>query len=243
VRLTSWLRGQSEGLWLARTAVPADRAGGLVVLVIGLSVVIGLMTYNLQPYSVARPSAGRSWEEYLLVNLCALVLAPALAVGLTPSLDWCSLGWRRPAAGAARTAALWFALMAPVLYLASRQPAFQGYYPLQPEAAQSWRFFAVHEFTYGAYLLAWEAFFRGFLTFGVARLTGVAPAIVLQALAFGVMHLGKPPLEVASSFVGGALLGALAIRGGSFLPCFALHWAISTAFDVLVIGAGPGGIF
>jgi hypothetical protein len=49
--------------------------------------------------------------------------------------------------------------------------------------------------------------------------------------------------EFYGSFVAGIALGWLAVRGRSFLPCFALHWAIAFTFDVLVIQARPGGIF
>ncbi|HSV75037.1 MAG TPA: CPBP family intramembrane glutamic endopeptidase [Chthonomonadales bacterium] len=243
MRVLEWLREQIAPLAEAQPRSAADRAGGWVVLVAGLAMVVGLTAYNLQPYSIAMVGMGRSWEEYLVVNLCALVLIPSVATSLAPGLDWAGLGWRRSAPGSAHVAALLLLLMVPLLLAVSRLPDFQAYYPLQPEAAHSWRHFAYHQFTYGAYLFAWEAFFRGFLTFGLARLTGVVPAILLQAVAFGVMHVGKPPLEVAGSFFGGAVLGVLAVRARSFLPCFWLHWAISAGLDVLVIAARPGGIF
>lgn len=66
---------------------------------------------------------------------------------------------------------------------------------------------------------------------------------MIQALLFGIMHIGKPLQEVFGSFIAGIILGVLALRSRSFLPCFWLHWARSATFDLLVIRARPGGLF
>ena len=92
--------------------------------------------------------------------------------------------------------------------------------------------FLYWELSYGFYFFLWEWFFRGFLLFGLRRGFG-RHAIWLQAIPFGLLHWGKPPLEMASAFPGGLLLGLLAWRAESFLPCFALHWAIAATMDVL----------
>ena len=90
------------------------------------------------------------------------------------------------------------------------------------------------EASYGLYLFCWEFFFRGYLLFGLLRSIGWA-AVIVQAIAFGLLHLGKPTSEVAASFGAGIVLGILALNAKSFAPCFLLHWASSVAFDLLVV--------
>jgi membrane protease YdiL (CAAX protease family) len=88
-------------------------------------------------------------------------------------------------------------------------------------------------------MFAWEFFFRGYLLFGLARTIGWW-AILVQTAAFGLMHYTKVPMEFYASFLAGIILGWLAFRGKSFLPCFILHWLVSVAFDVMIVLARHG---
>lgn len=236
-------------------AVPRQPVGGTrarnffvssIVGVVGLTVVVFLTRYNMQPYPVWATTGsglGRSWEEYLLVNVTGLLLLPMLAVLVMPAETPAAYGWSRPVAASARIAAALYIAMLPVLFWAARLPAFQQYYPIQPQAAQSLAYLAYFELTYGMYMLTWEFFFRGFLTFGLARGFGPWAPVILQAVAFGIMHIGKPMPEIIGSFAAGIALGILALKGRSFLHCFVLHWACALTFDLMIIRAVPGGLF
>jgi membrane protease YdiL (CAAX protease family) len=222
-----------------------DRWVSLTVLAAGAAVVSFLTWYINRPWSVAAWGAvrvPRTWDEYLVVNLIGLLFVPALVAALAPGGASC-FGVANPAPGSARIALILYASMLPLLAWASFQPSFRGYYPMQHQAAYSWHYFVYFELSYGLYMLAWEWFYRGFLTFGLARGFGWAAAIGIQAAAFGLMHYGKPAPEFAGSFVAGVALGALAYRARSFVPCFWLHWAVSVTFDVLAVHSRPGGIF
>ena len=81
------------------------------------------------------------------------------------------------------------------------------------------------------------------MLFGLRRAWGDIAAIVITSAGFGVMHIGKPVPEMISSFFGGAILGWLAIRGRSFLPCFVVHWVVSILMDLAAIHGRPGGLF
>jgi len=217
----------------------------ICTLLLGAAIVASLIYYNAQPYSLW--SAGpvrnqRTWEEYLVVNSSTLLFLPWLLIFglLRERAD--NFGFRLPEPGASRLALLFYLLMLPLLWLAARFPAFQNYYPLQPQAAYSWNALLFHELSYGFYLFCWEFFYRGFLTFGLGRAFGFPLAIGLQAVAFGIMHGGKPLPEFYGSFVAGIALGMLAVRGRSFLPCFAVHWAVSVTFDLLVMRFKPGSL-
>lgn len=98
-----------------------------------------------------------------------------------------------------------------------------------------WARLAYHELVMGFYMFGWEWYFRGFLLTGSRRILPVWAAVLLQSLFFTALHWGKPLPEVASSFPGGILMGILAVRFQSFLPCFVLHWLVSAGFDAAVL--------
>jgi len=232
-----------------RTSVLADRnlRASVATAIVGAVTVAWLTAYNLQGCPVwalgSACTTGRSWEEYLLVNLTGLVLVPMVTVFALPNEGPHVFGFWRPRRTAWRTAGVLYLAMLIPLAVASRQSAFAAYYPMQPEAAYSLPFLLYHEATYGLYMFGWEFFYRGFLTLGLSRRFGNVAAVILQAAAFGLMHYGKPWPEFGGSFIAGVALGCLAIRARSFYPGFCLHWACSVTFDLMVIYARPDGIF
>jgi membrane protease YdiL (CAAX protease family) len=240
------MNGTPEPAAHAPEARRHDLAATLTALLLGGAIVAFLTHYNLAGVSVWSAGPFRppySWEEYLVVNTAGLALLPLLAVlaGLREKPD--AFGLAPPERGAGRIAWLFFAAMLPVVFVASLRPEFRQYYPIQPQAAYSWRYLLYFELTYGFYLFCWEWFYRGFLTFGLARRFGFNAAIVLQALAFMLMHWTKPMPEFFGSFVAGVALGWLAVRARSCIPGFAAHWAVAAAMDVLAIHAKPGALF
>ena len=205
-----------------------------MVALVGASILAALFRYNQQSHS---------YEEYLVTNMAALFWLPIMLVLLVIRQEPSGFGFTLgDARRGYRLAALLFLAVLPFLIYAATRQDFQAYYPIQKRAAHDLAYFAYFELSYGMYLFCWEFFFRGFLLFGLARLIGWW-SVFVQAIAFGIMHLGKPPAEVAASFVSGLILGIIALRVKSFVPCFVLHWAISITFDVLVIMIARGLLF
>ncbi|NUQ70653.1 MAG: CPBP family intramembrane metalloprotease [Chthonomonadales bacterium] len=219
----------------------------VATLIVSGAVVSFLTVYNMQPCPVWSMDRGcftaRSWEEYLVVNLVGLLLLPFLTMFALPREGPHQYGLWRPRPDEWRLTLSLYALMLVPLLVAARQSDFMAYYPLQQQAAYSWPYLLYYETSYGLYMLGWEFFYRGFMTFGLARFFGAWPALLLQAIAFGIMHIGKPTPEVIGSFFAAMVLGWLALRARSFYPAFVLHWACSVTFDVLVIAARPDGLF
>lgn len=172
-----------------------ERRWDNVLFVLSIGIIALLFAYNRQPYSFASwilhaaQPIYRSHEEYLLIN-CLFLLMPLIV--LLPASGMLSLygtgagnrwGWQ--AAGAC------YLLMLPLLWWASSRPDFQQTYPLYQMARYWPPALLYHVLTYTFYLWCWELFFRGILTSICWRRLGIA-GIVLQSLAFMLLHVGKP---------------------------------------------------
>lgn len=214
-----------------------------VVLIVGAAIVCGLFRFNYNPQYY-----DNLYDRYLIVNMLALIWLPMAVILLmfrdTPE----SFGFAM-----VKSRQMWvltfalFAGLSVLIIIAAGLPSFQEYYPLfkwyrgfeaafptsssNPFVAAPWLMLYA-EASYGMYLFCWEFFFRGFLLFGLQRSLGSVAAVLLQAIAFGLLHWGKP--EMIPSFAGGAILGVLALTARSFLPAFVLHWAASISLDIMV---------
>ena len=217
----------------------------------GTGIVYALFRFNYNPACY-----DSQYDRYLIVNMMALMWVPMLTVLLVFRADPASFGL---APASSRRVWAWVGvLFLGLLFLmvfAARKDAFQHYYPIfkwfvgfkpafadypkaNPFATAPW-LMVYAEASYGMYLFCWEFFFRGYLLFGLQRSLGSVVAVILQAIAFGLLHSGKP--EIIPSFAGGVILGILALNAKSFVPAFVLHWAASISLDVLVVMARPHG--
>lgn len=207
-----------------------NRWVSMLVALVGAAILYWLFSFNKLPHT---------YERYLITNLVGLFFLPMLLI-LVFKQEPSGFGFYT--GRGYKLAGLLFLGVLPVLIFAATLKDFQAYYPIQKQAAHSLSYFIYFELSYGLYLFCWEFFFRGFLLFGLTRLIG-SWSVLVQAAAFGIMHIGKPPAEVAASFAAGVILGIVALRVKSFVPCFVLHWASAFTFDVLIIMAGRGLLF
>jgi len=111
------------------------------------------------------------------------------------------------------------AAMALILYGAGKMPEFRSYYHRD---AIDWPELLLAT---ALFMLAWEFLFRGYMLFGLEKSIGKS-AIFVQAIPFVLLHLGKPFLETLACIPGGFILGYVAYRTRSFLPCFIIHFGI-----------------
>jgi sodium transport system permease protein len=74
-----------------------------------------------------------------------------------------------------------------------------------------------------------ELVFRGFLLSGFGRGGRMAVAVGLSSVAFGIIHM--IPEQVFNTALLGVVLGTLAIRSNSLLPCILFHF-INNALGV-----------
>ncbi len=170
-----------------------------------------------------------------LSSLLWRVLAP-LAVGILV-LRWrpADLGYRLQGIGAHLPVyALLYALMLPVLVWGSSFRSFLDFYPFYERAGEGGIGFWVYEFGYALQFVGVEAFFRGFMTFGLARRFGYL-AVPIMTVPYVMIHFAKPMPEAVAAIFAGLVLGALALRSKSFVPGVVLHVAVALTMDLLVL--------
>ena len=180
-----------------------------------------------------------------------LFLAVFLLFGVVPALVW-RLWIRRPLllmglSGGDRRYALrmlvWLLpfVVAPLMFLASLLPDLRAEYPLARGLPSGAGAVLLYEVAYLLYYLGWEAFYRGFLLFGLERRIGSFPAAALTTLISTAVHMGKPEGEVWGALIAGFLFAWLALRTRSFIWSFVVHAAVGVLIDLFVL-FGPGGL-
>lgn len=127
-----------------------------------------------------------------------------------------------------------FLVMLPFLYWASLQDSFQSKYPFYQHAAQGgWHFWGF-EILYLIQFFALEAFFRGFMLFGLAKRFGYY-SVAIMSVPYCMIHFNKPLSETLGAIVAGCILGVLALRSKSFYWGVVLHFGVALTMDLLAL--------
>lgn len=229
--LPTWEDDESRSTLALRSAV---------VLVSGALLLWTLRSAPLQP--------AQDWNRWIWATvLCSFVL-PLAIVWLLFGQGLSHLGWLKDQKHNAwsygwrfgewkkhlKIGFIFLLVLLPLLWFYARSPEVRGFYQNYYPADRTAGALLVLIVSTVVYMFCWEWFFRGYLLFGLAQGFGFIVAILLQAALFGAAHWGKPPLEMYSSFLGGALLGAVCWREKSFLPAFYGHALIHIVWILLI---------
>jgi len=119
----------------------------------------------------------------------------------------------------------------PFLFYFSTDTSFKNYYPIWKGQvnflpAESLLFFS---------MLGVEFFFRGFLINTLTRYVNWKYAIVLQAILYMLIHIGKPAPEVLLSLFAGLVFGYAAYKTKSIVAPLTSHYSIAIIFDLLTV--------
>ena len=128
-----------------------------------------------------------------------------------------------------------FAVMLPVLVWASSFDSFLRFYPFYNRAGAGGLAFWIYEVGYGLQFVGVESFFRGFMTFGLARRFGLL-AVPIMTVPYTMIHFSKPMPEATAAIIAGLVLGYMALRSRSFVPGVFLHVGVAITMDLLVLG-------
>jgi membrane protease YdiL (CAAX protease family) len=131
-----------------------------------------------------------------------------------------------------------FALILPVVIIASDTKAFQHTYPFYKLANRSTFDLVVWELLYAAQFLSLEFFFRGFMLQGLRSRLG-SNAIFIMIVPYCMIHYGKPLPETMGAIGAGIILGTLAMRTRSIWGGVLIHVAVAVTMDVLALRACP----
>lgn len=150
---------------------------------------------------------------------------------------WTKFGLKLPNAkkGLLMTAALAGFMFICILIAVKIFPGFGKYYPMAKFAKTSISIFIVYEICYFLYFIGWEFFFHSFMLFPYEKKFGKAGAILIGAMPFVILHIGKPFPEVLGSFVAGIALSILALETRSFWYGVFLHGLVAVFMDIAVV--------
>jgi membrane protease YdiL (CAAX protease family) len=122
------------------------------------------------------------------------------------------------------------AVMTPIILALAQLPDFRGYYGAGAESIGARLLNSLVELIPAEFLL------RGFLMFALWRRIGPL-ALVVSLVPFVLTHLGKPAIELWSTFIGGAIFAWLDWRTGSILWSALGHVYVLTLMLLAVGGA------
>lgn len=125
-------------------------------------------------------------------------------------------------------------LMIILAYFSAGNPEFAAEYPLYRGLGRSGGihlYFAI----YALYYAGWEAFFRGFMLFGLRNRFGDAASILIQTIPSCLMHIGKPRAEIFASIVAGVAFGWVVLRCRSIWPIFLCHFCLGVSLDLFIM--------
>lgn len=193
-----------------------------------------------QPLAGTVPADMMPYAHWGVSSIVLRVLIPFAVILLVFREPLANYGWRwRGTLTHAPMYLALYALMIPLIAWASTQSSFQQKYPFYKGAAEGGSAFWGYELFYGAQFLGVEFFFRGFLTFALFRRFGYN-ALLIMAIPYVMVHFNKPLPETLGALGAALILGTLALRAGSAVPGFFLHWAVGITMDVLAIGKSLG---
>lgn len=127
-----------------------------------------------------------------------------------------------------------YLVMLPVLVWVSSFESFLDFYPFYSRAGDGGLGFWVYEVGYALQFVGVEAFFRGFMTFGLAARFGLL-AVPIMTVPYTMIHFAKPMPEATAAIIAGLVLGVMALRSKSFVPGVFLHVAVALTMDLLVL--------
>ncbi|MCP3976734.1 MAG: CPBP family intramembrane metalloprotease [bacterium] len=127
-----------------------------------------------------------------------------------------------------------YLVMLPVLIWVSGFESFLNYYPFYSRAVEGGAGFWLYEMGYGLQFAGVEAFFRGFMTFGLLPRFG-ALSVVMMTVPYTMIHFSKPMPEATAAIVAGLVLGTMAVKSRSFVPGILLHVSVAITMDLLVL--------
>lgn len=163
-----------------------------------------------------------------IVRDVTLFLVVPLALGLSYGRH---IGWRVDRR-AVRNAVLLAGFVVPFYVVGASLPSIRSFYPMYATTPE-FGAFVPHALQLFVLALATETYFRGLVCVGVRELG--FKCVFISPVVYAVLHLGKPPIELALSGPTDALFGAVDYDANSILPSVVAHGGGLILLDWLVL--------
>lgn len=180
---------------------------------------------GMQPQSVGVLSAKIS-------GIIWLGLLPVLVFGILyplMPLTWLCLS-------ASKELIFWLAVLLPIPVImasfTSRSSTHRAQYPQVREPVWSRRLLFANILCWILYLAGYEAFFRGFLLFGLIEVVSPWTAIMINTLFYSLVHIPKGAGEAFGAIPLGILLCLITLTTGNFWVAFLVHCSMACANDL-----------
>ena len=125
-----------------------------------------------------------------------------------------------------------------IVFYASTLPAFLRKYPWCKQGVidgtLAFDLLLIYTALSFIFFVSGEAFWRGFLLFGVFRELGRL-SLFFMIMPYVLGHLGKPLPETLGAILAGLVLGGLALHHRSFWLGAVSHWVVAMAMDLAAL--------
>lgn len=119
-------------------------------------------------------------------------------------------------------------VLLPIIARNARRPEHRALYPQARLDPWSGRDTATNLVSWGLYLLAYEAFFRGTLLLGLVPLVGTSPAVLASVTLYTAVHARKELPEIIGCIPFGLAVAWTTLHSGTIWTAFGVHWAIAS---------------
>lgn len=186
---------------------------------------IRMLVPGLQPQSVEVLSAK-------IGGIIWLGLLPVLVFGIIFPLM--PLSWL--CFSVSKELIFWLAVLLPVpvilAFFTSRRSSHRAQYPQVREPVWNRRLLFVNILCWILYLAGYEAFFRGFLLFGLLEVVSPWTAIMINTLFYSLVHIPKGAGEAFGAIPLGILLCLITLTTGNFWVAFLVHCSMACSNDL-----------
>lgn len=137
----------------------------------------------------------------------------------------------------------WFIAIIPIpvltAWLSGRSAVHQQQYPQVREAVWSHKLLATDLICWALYLLGYEAFFRGFLLYGMLMVTTPMIAVSTNVVFYALAHIPKGKGEAIGAIPLGIVLCIATLQTGSYWVAFLVHLTMAWSNELFTLRNHP----
>jgi membrane protease YdiL (CAAX protease family) len=210
---------------------PLTLTPAVVVLLGGVAL---YLAYHYGAAALVARAQGAAWGVYAgrVLGFVALGVVPGVYAEVALPGGLVAHGLSTPRMGPSLGfVGLVLVLVLPVVVLAARRRAQWQHYPQLRQERWDTRTHAANTASWALYLLGYELYFRGVLTFVLVRELGTWPGLAVMTALYVAVHLPKPAGETVGTLPMGLVFGLTALASGSMWPVWLGHVLIAVGSD------------